>query len=159
MLHRLVISSAILFTSTVAFTPAVFAESVDILFTGVVQDYASLSVPSLEQISPLVSSAQKSVNKSNSVIPASLSVESSTSAQVNISSSQLVSVPSPKSLESNYTVALRLGTAEVRSDVNDGSITLPAGASNLELDLLTGKSAGVTSEADTYVVTVTVTGN
>ncbi|MBW4647044.1 MAG: hypothetical protein KME23_29365 [Goleter apudmare HA4340-LM2] len=159
MLHRLVIYSAVLFTSTVAFTPAVLAESVDILFTGVVHDYAALSVSNLGQISPIVSSAEKSASKSTSVIPASLSVESSTSAQISISSPQLVSGSNLKSLDLQPTAALRIGLTEVTSDASNDSISLSAGATDLELDLLTGKSADLTPGADTYLVIVTVTSN
>ncbi len=155
MFHRLLITSSLLFTSTFSFLPSALAQSVDIIFSGVVQDYAVFSPPSWGKIEEFASTSHKSTRDSRTVITAGLSIQSSTSTNITVSSLQPISESKTqtKSLGTRDTAAFRLGSTVDRSEY----ISLTAGKSNLEMDMLIEKLDELKVGVETYLVTVTIT--
>lgn len=155
MFHHLLITSSLVFTSTFIFLPPALAQSVDIIFSGVIQDYAFFSPTSWGKIEELTSNGNKSTRVFSIVITAGLSIQSSTSTNIKVSSLQPISESKnqTKSLGTRDKVAFRLGSTVDRSEY----ISLPAGKSNLEMDMLMEKLDELKVGVETYLVTVTIT--
>ena len=153
MFQRLLITSSLLLGSSFTFIPSALAQSVDIIFSGVVQDYASFTTPSLEQIEDFASAGNKSVSQSSSGINAGLSIQSSTSTSIKLSSPHSVSSSQTKSLETRDIAAFKSGSTGDRNEY----ISSSAGKSHLEMDILIEKSDKFKPMLETYFLTVTIT--
>jgi hypothetical protein len=151
MFQRLIFIFSLLFTSSFSFILSAFGESVNVIFTGVIEDYAIFTTPTLEARAEFAA-ANKSENELNSVINASWSLQSNTSTAVTISPANTVTLSANKSLGTGdtapMTVNLSINTYE--------SISLPPGKSNFEIDILMEKSADFNSSVNTDLVTVTI---
>ncbi|MDB9376403.1 hypothetical protein, partial [Nodularia sphaerocarpa] len=126
-----------------------------IIFSGVVQDYAFFTTPSWGKIEAFPSGGNKGANDLCPVITAGFSIHSSTSTSIKVSSLPPISESKTqtKSLGSRNTAAFRLDSTVDKSEY----ISLPAGKSHLEVDMLMEKSQELKPGVDTYLVTVTIT--
>jgi hypothetical protein len=147
MFQRLIFIFSLLFTSSFSFILSAFAESVNVIFSGVIEDYAVFTTPTLE-----ASAADKSENKSNSLINARWKLQSNTSTAVTISPANTVTLSANKSLGTGDTAAMT-----VNFSINTyESISLPPGKSDLEIDMIMEKSPDFNPRVNTDLVTVTI---
>ncbi|WP_414529943.1 hypothetical protein [Nodularia chucula] len=66
MFQPLAIPLSLLFTSSLVFIPSALAQSVDIIFSGVVQDYAVFTTPTLAQIAKVSGNHKANLNVGSS---------------------------------------------------------------------------------------------
>ncbi|MEH2205268.1 MAG: hypothetical protein V7K53_14505 [Nostoc sp.] len=162
MLYRLALTSSLVLASALslqafALDRSVLAQNADVPFSGTVPAEATF-------VSPAPGTAEPNISSTSSVIatnlesqtPATIGVQSSTSATVSVSPPRLVSGPSPDPSGTTHIGFLKFGSTNVRSDVGGGSATLPAGNTNLEVNLLVERPVAFTPGIYTYVVTLTI---
>ncbi|MBD2447285.1 hypothetical protein H6G76_08915 [Nostoc sp. FACHB-152] len=125
MIYRLALTSSLILANAITFSQAAIAESVDVSFSAVVPDHASISTAIFESSTAQISSSfNNSKSNLNTVIPAQIVIESSTNTNINITQSQLIE-------ESNLVVD---------SHTSDTSTTLHPGSNSLELEKLVEKT-------------------
>ncbi|MBG1265284.1 hypothetical protein [Nostoc sp. WHI] len=162
MFYRLALTSSLLLASlssvqAFALDQAALAQSVDVPFSGTVPVEATFSSPAPSTAEPTISRGSGGIpTKFESQTPASMGVQSNTSATISVSPPRFVSGPSADPSGTTYIGFLKFGSTNLRSDVNGGSATLPAGNTNLEVDLLVERPVAFTPGIYTYVVTLTI---
>ncbi|MBE8965497.1 hypothetical protein IQ277_04300 [Nostocales cyanobacterium LEGE 12452] len=162
MLYRLALTSSLVLASALslqafALDRAVLAQSADVPFSGTVPAEATFISPASGTAEPTISSNSGGIARNlESQTPATIGVQSSTSATVTVSPPRLVSGPSPDPSGTTHIGFLKFGSTNVRSDVGGGSATLPPGNTNLEVNLLVERPVGFTPGIYTYVVTLTI---
>jgi hypothetical protein len=162
MLYRLALTSSLVLASAFslqafALDQAVLAQSADVPFSGTVPVEATFTPPASGTAEPTSSSGSGGTpTKLESQTPATIGVQSSTSASVSVSPPRLVSGPSADPSGTTHIGFLKFGSTNVRSDVGGGSATLPAGNTNLEVNLLVERPVAFTPGIYTYVVTLTI---
>ncbi|MFW9259022.1 hypothetical protein [Nostoc sp. CALU 546] len=162
MLYRLALTSSLVLASVLSvqafvLDQAVLAQSADVPFSGTVPAEASFSssVPGTAEATISGNSSGIST-KLESQTPATIGVQNSTSATVTVSPPRLVSGPSADPSGTTHIGFLKFGSTNVRSDVGGGSATLPAGNTNLEVNLLVERPVAFTPGIYSYVVTLTI---
>ncbi|MBD2560850.1 MULTISPECIES: hypothetical protein [Nostoc] len=162
MLYRLALTSSLVLASALsvqafALDQAVLAQNADVPFSGTVPVEASFSSPASGTAEPTIASDSGGIpTKFESESPATIGVQSSTSATISVSPPRLVSGPSADPSGTTHIGFLKFGSTNVRSDVGSGSATLPAGNTNLEVGLLVERPVAFTPGIYTYVVTLTI---
>lgn len=158
MFRSLVVTSSLMLVSAIAVSPAALAQSVDVPFSGTVPVQATFSTATAGTAETTVSSGSgASTNTFESLTPATLSVQSTTPATITVSPPRFVSGATPDPAGTIGIGFLKFGSTNVRSDVGSGTATLPAGETQLEINLSV-KRPGVFMPGNyTYVVTVSVT--
>ncbi|MHC0063209.1 hypothetical protein ACWATR_09805 [Nostoc sp. UIC 10890] len=162
MLYRLALTSSLVLASVLSvqafvLDQAVLAQSADVPFSGTVPAEASFSSPAPGTAEATISGNSGGIStKLESQTPATIGVQNSTSATVTVSPPRLVSGPSADPSGTTHIGFLKFGSTNVRSDVGGGSATLPAGNTNLEVNLLVERPVGFTPGIYTYVVTLTI---
>jgi len=157
MLYRLALTSSLLLASAFALNRAVLAQSADVPFSGTVPVEATFSSPAPGTAEPTIASDSGGIpTKFESQTPATMSVQSSTSATISVSAPRLVSGTSVDPSETTHIGFLKFGSTSLRSDVSGGSGILPPGNTNLEVGLLVERPVAFTPGTYTYVVTLTI---
>lgn len=184
MFQSLAITLSLLFTSSLIFIPSALAQSVDIIFSGVVQDYAVFTTPTLAQI------AKVSANhKANFNVGSSTSIHITVSPEITSFTQSWFSflpykppfqeiyqpsgVSHPHSFLDISVTALTVGeditvaslplsqskslTTGNTSAIGSHSMNLPNGRFKLELDMLGEKLHQVHHGVYTYTVNITIT--
>lgn len=157
MFQRLLITFGVICTSSFSFVPASLADSINVPFSGVVLDHASINFP--EKLQPINSNySNKSYNNLSVQIPLQFQVESSRGTSITVSSPQFKSVSLSNQLESKYTQSSNIiGSSLNNSNVGKKSISLSAGSNDLEMDILLKKPEAVTPRSYTHEIILTVT--
>jgi hypothetical protein len=153
MLYRLLSISSVILASSITLQQAVFAQTVDITFTGTILPQSAIGTPSIVPTNFSVSA--KSNNQYNSTTSYKINIQTSKSSQINISPPQLVSGPTPESVGTKSTVSLKLGSNVISSDVGYANAILPAGETNLQVDISVKRPKTFTPGTYNYVVMLT----
>jgi hypothetical protein len=98
-----------------------------------------------------------SLNRMESAVPATVTITVATPATLTVSEPVLSSGPTPDPSGTVWVGFARFGTTEVRSDVGGGNAPLPAGASDLEVDIEITRPQPYTPGTYTYTVTLILT--
>ncbi|MCC5622512.1 hypothetical protein [Nostoc sp. CHAB 5715] len=162
MLYRLALTSSLVLASAFsvqafALDQAVLAQSADVPFSGIVPVEATFSPPAPGTAEPTISSGSGGIpTKFESQTPATIGVQTSTSATISVSPPRLVSGPSADPSGTTHIGFLKFGSTNLRSDVSSGSGILPPGNTNLEVGLFVERPVAFTPGTYTYVVTLTI---
>jgi hypothetical protein len=137
---------------------AVLAQSADIPFNGTVPFQANFNGTSPGIAEPTFTvDSNTNTNRYESVTPAIVNVQSSTSATITVTSPRLVSGATPDPAGTSRVAFVRFGSTSFRSDVSGGSATLPPGNTSLEVSMLVERPVAFTPGSYVYAVTLTVT--
>ena len=120
---------------------------------------ASLSAQaqiSFEELTPGTLEVGSSLNILQSATPATLRVQSGTTATVAISPPQLVSGASPDPVNTTRIGILKVGTVEVRSNVGGGNVPLPPGQTDLVVDMEIQRPGNFQPGTYSYTILLTV---
>lgn len=166
MFYRLALASSLMLASAfsvavplvLVLDNAVLAQSADIPFNGTVPFQANFNGTSPGIAEPTFTvGSDTNTNRYQSVTPAIVNVQSSTSATITVTPPRLVSGPSPDPAGTSRTAFVRFGSTSFRSDVSGGSATLPPGNTSLEVSMLVERPVAFTPGSYVYAVTLTVT--
>jgi hypothetical protein len=158
MFFRLALTSSLVLASVfIALDQAALAQSADVPFSGTVPVEATFNSSGFGTAETTISSGTGGIlTKFESQTPATIGVQTSTSATISISPPRFVSGPSADPSGTTHIGFLKFGSTNLRSDVGGGSATLSAGNTNLEVDLLVERPIAFTPGIYTYVVTLTI---
>ncbi|BDI17020.1 hypothetical protein ANSO36C_28220 [Nostoc cf. commune SO-36] len=155
MLYRLALTSSL--ALVFALDQAVLAQNANVPFSGIVPVEATFSSPAPGTAEPTISSDSGGIpTKFESQTPATIAVQTSTSASISVSPARFVSGPSVDPSGTTHIGFLKFGSTNLRSDVSSGSGILPPGNTNLEVGLLVERPVAFTPGTYTYVVTLTI---
>jgi hypothetical protein len=93
----------------------------------------------------------------SALLPPVAHKQSSTPANITISPPSFVSGPTPDPPGTMRVGLLRFGSTNVRSDVGSGTASLPAGETQLEINLSVERPVAFMAGTYTYAVTLSVT--
>lgn len=166
MFHRFArFSSLVLVSALSAALPlvlasdhAVLAQNADIQFNGAVPFQVTFDGTSPGSAEPTFTvGSNTTTNRYESVTPAIVNVQSSTSATITVSPPRFISGSTPDPAGTKHTAFVRFGYTNFRSDVGGGSATLPPGNTSLEISMLVERPETYTPGSYVYAVTLTVT--
>ncbi|MBR8838201.1 MAG: hypothetical protein DSM106950_30410 [Stigonema ocellatum SAG 48.90 = DSM 106950] len=158
MFYRLALTSGLMLASAIAMEQSALAQSVDVPFTGNVPVQATFSTPTPGTAEAKVSvSSGMNGNTFQSQTPATSAVQSTTPATITVSPPKFISGPTPDPSGTNQIGFLKFGSTNLRSDVGGGTGSLPAGSTNLQVDMLVQRPGNFTPGNYTYAVTLTIT--
>lgn len=153
MLNRLASACCLIMAFTVFPNQITLAESVNINFSGTVAPRASFGSSTPGKIESRISGkGGKSTNKSESITPAKINVQTSTPATITVSSPELISSSNSDTVDTEHTATLKVGS----SRVSGNNITLPAGKNTVEVDISLKPNQVFTPGNYNYDVTVTI---
>lgn len=145
---------ALTFASVIAISPIVKAESASIPFSGNVEHQATFTNPDIGAITPTTPGVNASAFESTT--PVQMSVQLNMPANITVSPPVLTSGPSPDPSGTNYIGFLTFNGTNLRSDVGGGSGSLPAGTTNLDVNMSVQRPTPYPPGTYTYVVTLTI---
>ena len=156
MFYRLALTYGLMLASVIVMEKSALAQSADVSFDGTVPVQATFSTPVPGTAEPSLGSAM-SGNKLESLASTAVSVQSSIPATITVSPPRFVSGSTSDPAGTSQIGFLKFGSTNVRSDVGGGSTTLPAGNTNLQVDMLVQRPVNFTPGTYTYAVTLTIT--
>lgn len=158
MLHRLALTSGLILASAIAFDRAALAENIDVPFSGYVPAEVTFSSSTSGTAEAIISPTSTAMpTKYQSLTSATIAVQSSTAATITVSPPRLVSGPTPDPVGTSHVAFLEFGATSARSDVGGGAAALPAGNTNVQVDMLVERPEAFPPGDYNYVVTLTVT--
>ncbi|MBE9124620.1 MULTISPECIES: hypothetical protein [unclassified Coleofasciculus] len=158
MWHRDAVVSALTLASAMAVNSTALAQNVDIPFTANVPIQVNFGnvVSGIAETTTVGSSTQLP-NVIESVTPATVTVQSNTPATLTISPPRLISGSTPDPDETKHITFFSFGSQNVTVDTTDVTVNLPAGISDLELDMRVERPVPFPAGSYDYAVTLTVT--
>ncbi|MGD1910456.1 MAG: hypothetical protein ACFB2X_06280 [Rivularia sp. (in: cyanobacteria)] len=157
MLKSIALTSGLIVASAIAMENAAFAQSVDVPFSGTVPIQATFTSPTPGEVQPVVSSGSGSTKRFESQTPAKMTVQTTSDATITVSAPRLVSGPNQDPVGTKRTAFLKFGSTSVSSNTNGGSAKLPAGKTDVEVNLLVERPQAFQRGKYTYVVNLTLT--
>ncbi|GJD21100.1 hypothetical protein RIVM261_060560 [Rivularia sp. IAM M-261] len=158
MFHRLALSFGLILVSFIALEQSILAQNVDVPFSGIVSGQAGFDSLKPGTTETTVSSSFSGIAQQfDSITSATVGINSSVPATITISPPQFVSGPSPDPSGTTRVAYLKFGSTQVISNVGGGSGKLPAGNTNLQVDMLVKRPVAFTPGNYTYSVKLTIT--
>jgi len=152
------IGAALTTVSAIALCQSAVAETISVPFEGNVPIQATIVDvnPGTVEI-PTTGTSGGNTKVIESFTPATVTVQSNTPANITVEAPTLVSGPTSDPAGTTHIGFLKVGSTEIRSDMGEGTIPLPLGQTDLEVNMLVERPESFAPGTYTYVVTLTIT--
>jgi len=151
------VASTLTLASAIGLSSEALAQSVDIPFTASVPIEVTFDQVVLGTVETTASGGSVQLpNVIESVNPATVTLQSNTSATLTVSPPSFISGSTPDPDGTTYITFVSFGTQQVTADTADVTVSLPVGISDLEVDMRVERPVPFPAGTYNYAVTLTV---
>ncbi|MEQ8382179.1 MAG: hypothetical protein RH949_07390 [Coleofasciculus sp. A1-SPW-01] len=151
------VASTLTLASAIGLSSEALAQSVDIPFTASVPIEVTFDQVVLGTVETTASGGSVQLpNVIESVNPATVTLQSNTSATLTVSPPSFISGSTPDPDGTTYITFVSFGTQQVTADTGDVTVNLPVGISDLEVDMRVERPVPFPAGTYNYAVTLTV---
>lgn len=151
------VASTLTLASAIGFSSEALAQSVDIPFTASVPIEVTFDQVVLGTVETTASGGSAQLpNVIESVNPATVTLQSNTSATLTVSPPSFISGSTPDPDGTTYITFVSFGTQQVTADTGDVTVSLPVGISDLDVDMRVERPVPFPAGTYNYAVTLTV---
>lgn len=151
------VASTLTLASAMGLSSEVLAQSIDIPFTASVPIEITFDQVVLGTVETTASGGSVQLpNVIESVNPATVTLQSNTSATLTVSPPSLISGSTPDPDGTTHVTFVKVGTQQVTADTGDVTVSLPVGISDLEVDMRVERPVPFPAGTYNYAVTLTV---
>lgn len=151
------VASTLTLASAMGLSSEALAQSIDIPFTASVPIEVTFDQVVLGTVETTASGGSVQLpNVIESVNPATVTLQSNTSATLTVSPPSFISGSTPDPDGTTYITFVSFGTQQVTADTADVTVSLPVGISDLEVDMRVERPVPFPAGTYNYAVTLTV---